>query len=586
MISSKFYIFISFFFSYLALAQVTFRAVPGKEKVQEGEDFDLNFVLTLKEQTNIEPINYPSFNGFKMIGRKRSQQLNIVNGEKSLQNIETLILRPEKKGKIKIGSASIKVDGEIYETNEVVINVTDVHKTPSINKANQIVFLDIEMSQDSAFLNEPVYATVKLYSKSYDALRRRSDVEAPNLNKFQVKKLPISSEYRDISQEVIDNQVYVSEVVGKYVLMPQRTGLITIPSFAVRVAIPIDFFEERVVELYSPEQELRVKILPKNAPKSFKGAVGNFTFNTYVNKNNLEENKAFEIKVELLGKGNLSLIKLPKLNLNEDLEVYKPKRQDAYKEIDNIQKGKITETYVVVPQYGGDYEIPSMEFTYFDPSIGKYVTLQSENLVLNIKGKNKQVSDTIFLAEDALNTAKQDSANSGKFIFKDGINEIKDTAKALQNKWTDRNKNKDKHTNMLIYSILGIISTGGLFFIFYFLSKKRKKEENTEVNHFSKSDIKKKLNDLKELNKQKESTDFNKKAQELLRDIANFYAQDSSFKTEEEISQLLTKHKTENYANLWKETYQSLQMAQYAGINQENFDRILHNCEELVTKIN
>ena len=581
--SSKLYIFILFFFSYLAFGQITFRAIPGKDRVQEGEDFELSFVLTLKEQANIGPINYPSFNGFKMIGRKRSQQLNIVNGEKSIQNVETLILRPERKGKIKIGKASIKANDEVYETNEVIINVTDIPRNSSRNKANQIVFLDIELSQDSAYLNEPVYATVKLYSKSYDALRRRSDVEVPSLNKFQVKQLPLPTDYRDISQEMIDNQVYVSETVGKYVLMPQRTGLITVPSFAVRVAVPIDFFEERVIELYSPEQELRVRKLPKNAPKSFKGAVGDFTFNTYADKNNLEENKAFEVKVELLGKGNLSLIELPKLNLKEDLEVYKPKRQDAYKEIDNIQKGKIVDTYVVVPQYGGEYEIPRVEFAYFNPNTGKYVTLQSENITLNIKGEPKQSLDSASLAKNEMNEMGQGSGKSEAFILKDEINGIKDTAKALQKKWSNKNKDQNKYNNILIYSIFGIMALGGIAFILYFLFKNRKKEE--KAIHISKSDLKKNLNELKALHNQKETTGFSKKAQDLLQNIVVFYSSSLEMKTQEEVCNLLREHKTESYANLWKETYQSLQMVQYAGMSKENLNLILNNCEELVRQI-
>ena len=577
----KLYMFCWLFISCLAFAQVTFRAVTGKEKVAVGESFELNFVLTLENDANIGVINYPSFKGLKMIGRKRGRQLSIINGEKTIQNVETIILRPEKKGKIRIGKASIIVDDKEYETNDVVIHVTDAPKISSRNKANQVVFLDVELSQDTAYLNEPIYATVKLYSKSYDVLRRRSDLDIPSLNKIQIKQLPSpNDEYRDITQEELNNQLYISEVLGKYTLTPQRTGELTVPPFSVRVVIPIDFFDEKIVELYSPQREIKVKRLPSHAPKSFKGAVGEFTFRTYVNnKNNLEQNKAFEVVMELTGTGNLSGIDLPKLSLNDDLETYTPKRKKAYKEEDNMQSGKIVDTYIVVPQYGGTYEIPQAEFSYFNPNTAKYVTLQSNKIELNVSGDEKELNNEDSPLANEENIAPSDSV---VYDLHDEGGFSKDTPDSKEVEITQKTKDtKDKKYNSLIY--ISLVALAGLIFIFY-LSKKRKKERKARLAKglLSKAVLKKNLAELKAFYKQKQTSEFCGKAQELLKNIVAFYTKDSKLKTEEESYTLLKEHKTESYAETWKETHQNLQMIQYAGVNKENLNRILINCEDLV----
>lgn len=159
-------------------SQYSFMAVPNKDRVQEGEDFELNFIVMLGDNADVGSIKYPSFNGLKMIGRRQGQQINIINGEKTIQHIETILLRAEKKGKIKIGRASIKINHRLYETSPVQIMVTDAPRVAQRNNyGNQLVFLDLDLSQHSVFPNEPIYATLKLYAKSFEALRRRSDVE-------------------------------------------------------------------------------------------------------------------------------------------------------------------------------------------------------------------------------------------------------------------------------------------------------------------------------------------------------------------------------------------------------------------------
>ncbi|MCK0204046.1 BatD family protein, partial [Ornithobacterium rhinotracheale] len=181
---------------------------------------------------------------------------------------------------------------------------------------------------------------------------------------------------------------------------------------------------------------------PANAPKTFNGAVGNFVLKTYVQKKNLRQNKAFEIEVELEGEGSFSTINLPKLKLNKELEVYPPRRREAFKPLNGTEKGKIVDSYVVVPQYGGTYDIPSVEFAYFDLDKKKYVTLHSNAEQVQVEGEpneNINLEDSLAMAVPVdsiatLDTPREAMRSNSPRLEQSSQNSLEDAAHEVENK--------------------------------------------------------------------------------------------------------------------------------------------------------
>uniref|UniRef100_UPI0039A5177D BatD family protein n=1 Tax=Ornithobacterium rhinotracheale TaxID=28251 RepID=UPI0039A5177D len=559
-------------------SQYSFMAVPNKDRVQEGEDFELNFIVTLGDNADMGSIKYPSFNGLKMIGRRQGQQINIINGEKTIQHIETILLRAEKKGKIKIGRASIKINHRLYETSPVQIMVTDAPRVAQRNNYdNQLVFLDLDLSQHSVFPNEPIYATLKLYAKSFEALRRRSDVGAPILDNFEVKQIHSpNSDYRDIKQEVYNNQTYVSEVVGKYILLPQKTGNLDISPFLIQVAIPIDFFDEKIVELYSPEKSIEVKNFPAHAPKSFNGAVGNFALRTYVQKDNLKQNKAFEIEVELEGEGSFSAINLPKLKLNKELEMYPPRRREAFKPLNGTEKGKIVDSYVVVPQYGGTYEIPAVEFSYFDLEQNKYITLHTEAQQIKVEGEINQNR----APEDSLSTAIPADSTTLLSTPREQLPSKKNQVQPPSTSTLPQAQGKESTPKYGWLWAAGALILVIPLFLLFFKKKQNAQPENTLPTIITLKDIKREWNAV-----QHTSDDFYRKTEHILQQIVQLYSQDPSLKTQDEAVAILKKHKNEDFATAWERLYQRVQMAQYAGRGEASGREIAAACSDLIKEI-
>ena len=47
-------------------------------------------------------------------------------------------------------------------------------------------------------------------------------------------------------------------------------------------------------------------------------------------------------------------------------------------------QGKVSNSYTIVPSYRGKYPIPSINFSYFNPKTGKYVTRSSDEIMINV----------------------------------------------------------------------------------------------------------------------------------------------------------------------------------------------------------
>jgi hypothetical protein len=96
------------------------------------------------------------------------------------------------------------------------------------------------------------------------------------------------------------------------------------------------------------------------------------------------ENDAVTLKLDVSGSGNIKLINPPKLTLPADFEVYDPKTESNFNTTAEGVNGNISFEYLFLPRYAGDYNIPPVNFVYFDPSAGRYVTKSSQEFRIHV----------------------------------------------------------------------------------------------------------------------------------------------------------------------------------------------------------
>jgi hypothetical protein len=105
-------------------------------------------------------------------------------------------------------------------------------------------------------------------------------------------------------------------------------------------------------------------------------------------KKELKSNESVAVKVEVNGIGNLKLFEIPEISVPNELELYAPERKEKVANSAKGIKGSLFDEYILVPQKGGRYKIPSISFAYFDPKDKKYHELKSEDLFLTVNQGN------------------------------------------------------------------------------------------------------------------------------------------------------------------------------------------------------
>ncbi len=190
----------------------------------------------------------------------------------------------------------------------------------------------------------------------------------------------------------IGGVTYRTGIAQQYLLFPQQSGSISLPplTFQCRVVQRernIDPFEaffnggghiSRLVERTTNTQTLVVKPLPTPKPVGFSGGVGQFEIKGELLTPTVRTNEVNTYRLTLTGKGNLQLITAPTLTFPKDFDAYQPKTNSQTDASTYLISGTITFFYTFVPRNLGRYEIPAVNFIFFDPEAEEYRTLTIE----------------------------------------------------------------------------------------------------------------------------------------------------------------------------------------------------------------
>ncbi|TGN26607.1 BatD family protein [Empedobacter tilapiae] len=464
--------------SITALAQqISFKSDAEKTQVSLGEAFSVGFFIesNTDSYTIDQPMKYPQHKGLQIVGEQRSQNVSYVNGRGIIEDGIVLAFVAEKEGKYRVGSAKIVINGKTYTSKpvDVVVKGSGLVHNNFKSSTSQPVFLQSKVSKTNPYVNEQVGLSVKLYVKDLSYLNRKQNFRQGNLDGLSPKIVKSSPE--NIKQEIVGGKQYFSEEIARYYVFPQKPGKIEIDPFSVDVVLPTTYGAEPV-EVRSNSVVINAKALPEEGrPKNFSGAVGQFKMNASVDKKEVSTNESVNFDVEIIGTGNFNTINLPEINTPKNLEKFAPKKRDAYKTYDTGMKGKIAEQTVLVPNYGGEYTISPVEFSYFDPAKEKYITLKSDSINLSVSGSNQSNNGTTNLV----------SNSSSDSTISDKIDEIKNDVKEGKSGWL-----------WLTGSVIAL-SLGSLFLM-------RKKNKLVEKNIESK---------VKPINEQKKVENFQSKTE-------------------------------------------------------------------------
>lgn len=406
-------------FTILAAWQV--KAADKVRFVAEAADVvvsgdQVRLVFTVNSQ-DIKDFRAPSIKGFDVLmGPSRSQQssIQIINGKRTSNSSTafTYILLAGNPGTYTIPAASVEVNGEKVFSNAISIKVLPQDQT-SGNSGNNgggsasssrsqaagsrisanDLFITATASKTTVHEQEAILLTYKVYTV---VNLRQLYGKMPDLKGFHTQEVELPQQ-KTFTLEHYKGRNYNTTVWSQYVLFPQQTGKLEIPSITFDGVVaqqtvsddPFDAFfngggyVEVKKKITTPKVVINVQPLPAK-PAGFSGAVGEFKLASSINATDVKTNDAVTIKLTLSGTGNMKLIGTPEVKFPQDFEIYDPKVTDDYKLTNSGLTGTKTFEYLAIPRHAGNFTIPAVEFTFFDLKSNSYKTLKTEAYNLKV----------------------------------------------------------------------------------------------------------------------------------------------------------------------------------------------------------
>ncbi|MBN9284614.1 MULTISPECIES: BatD family protein [unclassified Flavobacterium] len=377
------------------LAQVQFDASVSKTSLGINERLRVDFTMN-EDGDNFSP---PAFEGFRVVGGpNQAVSYSWMNGKKSFNKSFSYFLMPLKKGTLVIKQASIEIEGKIYKTAPIKVTITnavqeEVNPYNPQQKMGEGIHLVAEISKTNPYINEPITVVYKLYVSNTASVRNWREMASPKYNDFWSQNI-------DIKKLVVENGKYNGEdyryvVLRKTVLYPQKAGKLEIEPLSLDIEVDLptgrrDFFGRMEYAsgnktVSAGAKSISVRSLPEaGKPVDFSGAVGDFDFKVTPSKTTLKSGESLDLVVSVSGKGNLKLFNLPKPVVPSALEMYDPEHKEKVNTPLSGMQGEITDTYTIIPQYKGNYQIKPMVFSYFDWSANAYKTITSKEIMVNV----------------------------------------------------------------------------------------------------------------------------------------------------------------------------------------------------------
>ena len=415
--------------SALVMTAQTSIQVQTHKVVAEDERFNVTFVID--GNVKVSEFSWEPGSDFQLLWgpqRGHSSSIQIINGKttKSVQTTFSYVLRPLKAGRFSLPSARANVDGkELVSSSESIEVVSQQaqsrQQNPSSSSQSQTqqpkatqqrtgedIILTLNLSRTNVVVGEPITATIMLYTRA--DIAGFESAQFPDFNGFwsQEQDSPTNIEF---SRATYNGQIYNAALLKKYMLIPQQTGALTISPAEIVCLVNVrtapsgnsifDGFFDSVTtvrqKVVSKAVKVNVSALPKGAPESFGGGVGEFTISAKMSKDSLKTHEAASLIVTVSGKGNISLIQAPDVKLPPDMEAYDTKTSDRVDK--SGYSGSKRYEYPFIPRSWGDFVIPPVKYSYYDVKAGKYITLQTDSIAFNVaKGADVPGAGTVISA--------------------------------------------------------------------------------------------------------------------------------------------------------------------------------------------
>lgn len=416
------------FASITAQAQVVFRTIVTQGPVVVGDPFQVQYVL--EDLDKDAEFIQPDFKSFRFVSGPNIYAGSAFgeDGPKKLKNI-VFALSALRPGKFIVPGANARVNGLLIRSENAVIEV--ISKADAISrgmlldipepngdyflrpgedpyqKMRNNLFMKVTVNKRNCYVGEPVTATFKLYSR----LESKSDiVKNPGFYGFTVQDM-IGLNEKVSGTETINGKKFDVHTIRKVQLYPLQAGLFTIDPMEVQNKVEFSRTivnkktEQEIVEgvfadgsgsksagtetfensMSTEPVAIRVNPVPlKESPGEFNGATGRFEIFASLKKDIISKNEEGDLVITIKGKGNFTQLAAPTFQWPKGIEGFEPEITDSLDPSHAPMKGERVFRFRFVSNKPGNYILPAVSFSFFDPDSNHYKTASTKSLPIKV----------------------------------------------------------------------------------------------------------------------------------------------------------------------------------------------------------
>ena len=411
--SSK--ILVLFFFGWACSAHsISVQGSVSAKIVGVGRPFNLNITISSAEEVDIKTPALPKdMSPFTLQGQSQSSRAEYSfstsgGAVKTLKRILSYTLVSHKEGRWTLGPVSVEVNGKIYKTKEIQVEVStnappppsSLFNLPKIFQGEEDFFFPFQQRRfnestkdefvlrpdktvQEVYLGQGMPVEWFLYKKSRRSfavnIQSHENLQPENFWTEKVKN-PSTAQFTKI--EEIEGREYFRALAASYIFFPLKEGKLQIDPFKLTVKPVFSgfFASSRPVILESQPILVKVLPLPQQGRGQFTGAVGRFFVFSKADRGQILKNDILSYKIRFEGNGNIRTIQLPPWPESSDFKVYdilesgEFSPEKSYKEYEILLSAKKS----------GRLKTPKLNWTTFDPDLKSYVNHELESIEIKV----------------------------------------------------------------------------------------------------------------------------------------------------------------------------------------------------------
>lgn len=414
--------------------------VHAPETVYLGDNFTVRFVVN--EQA--KDFRGPSFKGFSLRAgpnTSSSTSMSFVNGQmsRSVSTTFTYTLTADMEGSFTVEPATCTADGKKISSKSFTIKVEKMSAAMQQQRQQQqqqqrqaydpwaqqpqqeakidetTLFARASVNKSNPYQGEQIIITYKIYTQV--PISQFAIDKLPGNKGFWAEDLSVGQQIKQYEETYNDRRYQVAEI-RRGALFAQESGKLTIEPLDLNVLAMVqrqrrrtgsiwDLFDDpffnsqQAVERPLSTNRLNINVRPlPPASQGFSGGVGQLDAKGGLTLRKVKANEAVSYRITVSGSGNLMLVDAPKPQFPTVFEVYDPQIDDNVKKSDAGVSGSRTYEWVLIPRSQGKYTIPALDFVYFDPSIGQYVTRRIEAQTIEVERGDSRSMTNVSSKDD------------------------------------------------------------------------------------------------------------------------------------------------------------------------------------------